>query len=118
MPGRARHNARSTTPTCATSSFMPTACSIRKPASTTMADTSRGLSWRFVEDWLRPQWGWFALGVLFAAIAAACASGYIAITTLATDWLKTGDDRVITIAPAVIIALVLLRAPAIYWQTQ
>ncbi|HVY87523.1 MAG TPA: ABC transporter transmembrane domain-containing protein, partial [Hyphomonadaceae bacterium] len=73
---------------------------------------------RFINDWMKPQWGWFGLGLLFSAIAAACASGYIAITTLATDWLKTGDARVITLAPVIIIALVLVRAPSLYWQTQ
>ena len=71
-----------------------------------------------MRDWLKPQLGWFALGLLFAAVTAACAFGYSYIISLATDWLKDGDQRVMTVAPLVIVALVLVRAPAIYGQTQ
>jgi subfamily B ATP-binding cassette protein MsbA len=73
---------------------------------------------RFVRDWLAPQWPWFALGVLFAAITAACAYGYSTIISLATNWLQASDPRVFTIAPLAIIALVIVRAPTLYWQTQ
>ncbi len=73
---------------------------------------------RFFREWMLPQWKWFLLGGVFAAIAAACAGGYAQITALATDWLKAGDGRVFTLAPMVIMALVLVRAPALYWQTQ
>lgn len=76
------------------------------------------LSSRFVRDWLLPQWKWFALGAFFAAITAACAWGYSQITSLATDWLAAGDPRIFNTAPIVIVALVALRAPAMYWQTQ
>ena len=73
---------------------------------------------RFARDYLLPQWKWFLLGAVFAAITAVCAGGYSQITAHATDWLKDGDPRIFTIAPMVIMALVLLRAPAMYWQTQ
>ncbi len=73
---------------------------------------------RFVREWLAPQWPWFALGVMFAAITAACAYGYSTIISLATDWLEAGDQRVFTLAPLVIIALVAVRAPTLYGQTQ
>ena len=73
---------------------------------------------RFGRDYLLPQWKWFLLGAVFAAITAVCAGGYSQITAHATDWLKDGDPRIFTVAPLVIMALVLLRAPAIYWQTQ
>ncbi len=76
------------------------------------------LSSRFFRDWLVPQWKWFALGGLFAAVTAACAWGYSQITSLATDWLSAGDPRIFNTAPIVIVALVALRAPAMYWQTQ
>lgn len=76
------------------------------------------LSSRFVRDWLLPQWKWFALGAFFAAITAACAWGYSQITSAATDWLAAGDPRIFNTAPIVIVALVALRAPAMYWQTQ
>jgi ATP-binding cassette, subfamily B, bacterial MsbA len=76
------------------------------------------LSQRFLRDWLAPQWRWFGLGVIFAAIAAACAWGYSKITSVSIDWINTADPRVFTFTPAIVIALVLLRAPAIYWQTQ
>ncbi len=76
------------------------------------------LSSRFVRDWLLPQWKWFALGAFFAAVTAACAWGYSQITSLATDWLSQGDRRIFNTAPIVIVALVALRAPAMYWQTQ
>lgn len=65
-----------------------------------------------------PQWKWFLLGAVFAAITAVCAGGYSQITALAADWLKDGDSRIFTVAPMVIMGLVLLRAPAMYWQTQ
>lgn len=71
-----------------------------------------------MRDWLKPQLGWFALGTFFAAITAACAFGYSYIISLATDWLEAGDQRVMWLAPMVIIALVLVRAPAMYGQTQ
>ncbi len=83
-----------------------------------MPDTHKGLSGRFMRDWLAPQWRWFGLGLIFAAAAAACAWGYSQITTLSIDWINTTDPRVFTVTPVVIIALVLLRAPAMYWQTQ
>ena len=76
------------------------------------------LSSRFIRDWLLPQWKWFALGAFFAAVTAACAWGYSQITSLATDWLSLGDARIFNTAPIVIVALVALRAPAMYWQTQ
>ncbi len=76
------------------------------------------LSSRFARDWLLPQWRWFALGTLFAAIAAACAGGYSFILATATDWMKDNDPRIFTLAPAAIMALVLVRAPTMYWQTQ
>ena len=73
---------------------------------------------RFAREWLLPQWKWFLLGATFAAVTAICAGGYSQITALATDWLKDGDNRIFTVAPMVIMALVLIRAPAMYWQTQ
>lgn len=76
------------------------------------------LSFRFLRDWLLPQWKWFALGTLLAAITAACAGGYSFILATATDWMKDNDPRIFTIAPIAIIALVLIRAPTMYWQTQ
>jgi subfamily B ATP-binding cassette protein MsbA len=82
------------------------------------ASREKRLSSRFLRDWLKPQLGWFALGTMFAALTAACAFGYSYIISLATDWLKDGDPRVMTVAPVVIIALVLVRAPTMYWQTQ
>lgn len=102
---------------------MRTGSSTRKPANTTMHDTSVGpdqqrLSYRFVRDWLVPQWKWFVLGAFFAAVTAGCAWGYSQITSFATDWLAKNDPRVFTIAPLIILLLVALRAPALYWQTQ
>jgi subfamily B ATP-binding cassette protein MsbA len=83
-----------------------------------MADPQEGLWKRFANDWLRPQWGWFALGALFAAVSAACAYGYGQIVMQATGWLQDLDSRVFMLAPWIILALVLLRGPALYWQTQ
>ena len=80
--------------------------------------SARGLARRFARDWLAPQWRWLALGVIFSALTAAAAYGYAEITTRAVDWLKDGDPRVFTIAPAAILALVLLRSSALFWQTQ
>ena len=82
------------------------------------SDAQGKFSRRFARDWLAPQWPWFALGVLFAAITAACAYGYSTIISLATNWLETSDPRVFTLAPLAIIALVAVRAPTLYWQTQ
>ncbi|MEP7209787.1 MAG: ABC transporter ATP-binding protein [Alphaproteobacteria bacterium] len=76
------------------------------------------LSRRFARDWLLPQWRWLALGVLFSAITAIAAFGYGVIIKQATTWLTDRDARILTIAPAVIIGLVILRAAAAYWQTQ
>ncbi len=76
------------------------------------------LSRRFARDWLLPQWRWFALGALFSAVTAIAAFGYGVIIKQATDWLKLADPRILTIAPAVIIGLVIVRAAAAYWQTQ
>jgi len=83
-----------------------------------MPEARPRLSRRFVRDWLAPQWKWFALGALFAAISAASAYGYTRITNLSIDWLTNLDPRIYTIAPAVIIALALVRSTALYWQTQ
>ena len=73
---------------------------------------------RFLRDWLLPQWPWFALGTLFAAVTAACAFGYSYIIAMATDWLEAGDQRVFMLAPLIIVGLVAVRAPAMYGQTQ
>src|SRR5688572_9852459 len=83
-----------------------------------MTEIRKGLSGRFVRDWLVPQWRWFALGTLFAAVAAAAGGGYIQIIKVATDWLEAGDPQSYTLAPLIILVLVLVRAPAIYLQTQ
>ena len=83
-----------------------------------MADTHKGLSHRFVRDWLRPQWGWFALGAMFAAVTAVAAYGYGEITMRSVDWLQALDSRIFTVTPIVIISLALLRGAALYWQTQ
>ena len=87
-------------------------------ADSDIADKERALSSRFVRDWLRPQWGWFALGAVFAAVSAACAYGYGEIVQRATDWLETLDPKVYSVAPLVILGLVLVRGPALYAQTQ
>jgi hypothetical protein len=76
------------------------------------------LSRRFARDWLFPQWRWFGLGVLFSAVTAIAAFGYGVIIKSATDWLSNKDERILTIAPAVIIGLVIVRGAAAYWQTQ
>ena len=76
------------------------------------------VSRRFARDWLLPEWRWFALGAFFSAVTAIAAFGYGVIIKQATDWLKVPDPRILTLAPAVIIVLVILRAAAAYWQTQ
>jgi subfamily B ATP-binding cassette protein MsbA len=76
------------------------------------------LSSRFLNDWMKPQWRWFALGTALSAITAAAAYGYALITRLATDWLKEANPSVYLVAPAVIIGLVIVRAFAMYGQTQ
>lgn len=73
---------------------------------------------RFLRDWLAPQSGWLILGILFSAITAAAAFGYADISRRSVDWLDLGDRRVLTLAPALIIGLVLIRAIAMYAQTQ
>jgi ATP-binding cassette, subfamily B, bacterial MsbA len=83
-----------------------------------MSEHAKELSRRFVRDWLAPQWSWFALGALFAAVAAAAGGGYIQVIKVATDWLEAADPRAFTLAPFIILGLVVLRAPAIYLQTQ
>ncbi len=71
-----------------------------------------------MSDWLVPQWRWFALGTAFSAVTAAAAYGYAQIVKLAIDWLNTSDPRVFTVAPLAIMALVFVRAPSSYGQTQ
>ena len=84
-----------------------------------MADTDTGLSSRFVRDWLRPQWGWFALGALFAALSAATAYGYGEILQRATDWLRDARSaRLHDRAVGHRRARAACAAPALYWQTQ
>ena len=73
---------------------------------------------RFLRDWLAPQSIWLILGVLFSAVTAAAAFGYADISRRAVDWLDLGDARVLTLAPILIIGLVLIRAAALYAQTQ
>ncbi len=73
---------------------------------------------RFLRDWLAPQSGWLILGLVFSAITAAAAFGYADISRRSVDWLDAGDNRVLTLAPLLIIGLVLIRAIALYAQTQ
>jgi len=73
---------------------------------------------RFLREGLAPQWPWFALGTLFAAASAACAFGYSSVIGIAADWLEMSDPRALTIAPFLILLLVLLRAPMLYGVIQ
>ncbi len=79
---------------------------------------SQGLARRFAKDWLAPQWRWFLLGAVFSAVTAAAGYGYADTTRRAFDWLAAGDVRVLTLVPAVIVVLVIVRAFAMYGQTQ
>ncbi len=83
-----------------------------------MTEVRKGLSGRFVRDWLAPQWRWFVGGALLAAISAVCAYGYGEVVTWCGQLLRTGDTRIFTVAPAIIIGLVLVRGIALYGQTQ
>ncbi len=73
---------------------------------------------RFLREWLVPQWRWFLLGALFSAITAAAAFGYPTITSQAVEWLEVADERVFTVAPIVIVVLVIVRGLSLYGQTQ
>lgn len=73
---------------------------------------------RFLREGLAPQWPWFALGTLFAAASAACAFGYSSVIGIAADWLEMSDPRALTMAPFLILLLVLLRAPMLYGVIQ
>lgn len=82
------------------------------------APPRRGLALRFARDWLAPRWGWFALGGGFSAVMAAAAFAYAAVTERAINWITAGDARVLTLAPLIVIAAAVLRAGALYAQTQ
>lgn len=73
---------------------------------------------RFLRDWMAPQWPLLLAGTFFSAISAAGAFGYAQSTATAMDWFEQRDMRVITLAPIFIVALVLVRAVALYVQTQ
>ncbi len=73
---------------------------------------------RFLRDWMWPQWKWLLLGTIFSAISAIGAFGYAQSTATAMDWFEQRDNRVITLAPFFIVALVVVRAVALYIQTQ
>ena len=88
------------------------------PATPPVSTRGKSLSRRFARDWLAPHWSWFALGASFSAVTALAAFGYGWIIREAGNWLKDADARILTIAPTVIIALVVVRATAAYWQTQ
>jgi ATP-binding cassette, subfamily B, bacterial MsbA len=73
---------------------------------------------RFLRERLAPQWRWFLLGALMSLVTAAAAFGYADITARAMDWLQAGDERVMLLAPPVVVGLVLARAVSMYAQTQ
>src|SRR5262245_21138979 len=83
-----------------------------------MSETRKGLSGRFVSDWLKPQWGWFAIGALLAAVTAAAFAGYALVIRWAGDLLNANDPRIFVEVPAIIIGLVILRSVTLYGQTQ
>lgn len=90
-----------------------------QPAIASRTTTARpAVFWRFLREWLLPQWKWLLLGTLFSAVTAVAAFGYADMSRRAVDWLDQGDERVLTLAPMLIIVLVMVRALAMYIQTQ
>ena len=75
------------------------------------------LALRLFRGWIAPRWPLLALGILLSAITAASVSGYALVVREMTVLMELRDARVIWLAPAIVLPLVLIRSLSLYWQT-
>jgi ATP-binding cassette, subfamily B, bacterial MsbA len=72
---------------------------------------------RLWRDYLKKYWRLLAILAPVVAIVGATAGGYVYIAREAGDMLQQGDDRIIYQIPALVIAVALIRAAAMYVQS-
>lgn len=75
------------------------------------------LAARLFSGWIAPKWPLLLLGLALSAITAAAASGYALVIRDMTNLMELRDARVIWLAPALVLPLVLVRSLSLYWQT-
>lgn len=72
---------------------------------------------RLFRDWIAPKWRLLLWGLLLSAITAASVSAYALVIRDMTNLMELRDVRVVWLAPALVLPLVLLRSITLYWQT-
>ncbi|WP_127568224.1 ABC transporter ATP-binding protein [Glycocaulis alkaliphilus] len=75
------------------------------------------LAARLFSGWIAPRWPLLLLGLFLSAVTAASVSGYALVVREMTVLMELRDARVIWLAPAIVLPLVLIRSLSLYWQT-
>ena len=79
--------------------------------------SSRSLIARFWRDRIAPRWRLVVVAVLLSATTAAAASSYAFMIRWAVGLLERQDDRVIWLAPIVILVITGIRGLSLFFQT-
>lgn len=88
-----------------------------KPEGLKLDARTKVLAGRVWRTWLRPQWKRIIVAFALMAAVAATTSAYPLLIERAFNMLAEGDERVITTIPALVIAVVIAKAAALYFQT-
>ncbi len=86
-------------------------------ADTPRARSTGELTARLWRDWLAHHWPLVTLAVALSALTAAAVSSYAFVVRWSVQLLEQGDQRVIWIAPAAIIAMTVVRGVSLFAQT-
>ena len=86
-------------------------------ADTPRARSTGELTARLWRDWLAHRWPLVTLAVALSALTAAAVSSYAFVVRWSVQLLEQGDQRVIWIAPAAIIAMTVVRGVSLFAQT-
>lgn len=90
---------------------------VARPKGLKLDVRTRVLAGRVWQTWLRPQWKRIVVAFALMATVAATTGAYPLLIQRAFNMLAEGDAQVITVIPALVIAVVIVKSAALYFQT-